>query len=591
MTRFTTLLIFIVALLISINSSAQSHIKIGAQVLTSAGEPASFAHVYIKDKNMGGTTDLDGFFKYFISEEYINDQIQISLVGFKTYEIDVRDLVSNPDQVLTLEEHVVELESVTIYAPHEIIRSALKGVTKQADPKKYYSRTGIITLDRKEGENYTLLEEIAFNLYYRGMLNGRPLVGYEPIAQRRSIDYSTFLYLRARGGARTSSVGYFFGGFVKSSLVQMAKELDSLELDITDIVEEDGDKLYVITRRQKSGGLINYYVDVDQNRLSKIEYISNANQMSLYVGGSPFNSSKYNRFRYLFIDTYHFKIIDGQPMIAEVQHRTKTQYIERLTGYIHRVYDDNFSIKFLDHTPMAEQPKKYKDEFRLPLALKYDSDFWRSLEAKYDHSIDSRIETSLAAKKPLESQFMETDGKVIRDDDTTPIKSTFTKKDQKLQSNIDDVDRFIDELVSNNYKVDYPPKLGWEDIPKLLEIADSKKIIDRFPRNILSRLYLQDCHTGIIALWLIDSIRKNEGKRVRKAWYVSPMPLLQDEKDRKKSKARGRGNEFIPSNSDEKLAAAYSAFKSWWDNAQAMSKSKSKRVNPLENSGMNWLWR
>ncbi|MEO9483945.1 MAG: carboxypeptidase-like regulatory domain-containing protein [Ekhidna sp.] len=589
MKNLATFIMVIGTLLISTESASQSHIKLAGQVVTSTGEPASFAHVYIKDKNMGGTTDAEGFFKYFISEEYANDQLQITLVGFKTYGIEVEELVANPGKIITLEENVIELESVTIYAPQDIMRSALKTIVEKNDPAKYYSRLGIITLDRKQGEDYTLFEEIAFNFYYRGMLDDRPLIGYEPIAQRRSIDYSTFLYLKPRGGTRTSSAGYFFGSFVESSLVLMAKQLDSLDLDITDIVEEGEEKLYVITRRQKSGGLIHYYVDIDQSRLRKVEYISNASQMSLYVGGSPFNSSKYNRFRYLFIDTYHFENLDGRPVISEVQHRTKTQYIERLTGYIHRVYDDNFSVKFFNLTSKAEQPKKYKDEFRLPLTIKYDQVFWDQMKDEHAHEIDPRIAISLGEQKTLEGQFKETDGKVVRGN--APTGTSFQKKDQKIQAKIDDVDRFIRDLENNNYKADYPPALGWEDIPKLLEIADSKIVIDRFPRNILSRLYLQDCHTGIVALWLIDSIRKSEGKRVRKAWYVSPMPLLQDEKDREKTRARGGRNEFIPTNSDEKLVSAYEAFDSWWKNAQNMSRSKSKRVNPLQESGLNWLWR
>ena len=583
------LILFIGMLLISIENIAQSHIRLAGKVITSAGVPASFAHVYIKEKNMGGTTDTEGNFKYFISEDYLNDKVQITLVGFKTYEIDVKDLVADPEQILVLEENVIELESVTIYAPHDIMKSALKEMVEKNDLEKYYSRSGVITLERKEDEDYSLFEEIAFNFYSRGTLNDRPLVGYEPTAQRRSVDHSTFLYLQPKGGSRTSGAAFFFGKLAELSLIQMSKELDSLELDITDILEQDGRKLYVITRRQKQGGLINYYIDIEQSQLRKIEYLANANQISKYVGGSPFNNSKYNRFRYLFRDTYHFEIIDGKPIVSEIQHETKTQYIERLTGYIHRVYDDQITIRFFDYIPQVEQPNKYKDEFKLPLSVKYDPIVWEQLEKQHNHRINEEIVASLGEGKSLNDQFAETDGKVIRGDSF--VGSSFAKKDQKRQSKIDDVDRFLEDLKNNNYKADYPPQLTWDDIPKLLEIANSNVIIDRFPRNILSRLYLKDCQTGIIALWLIDSIRKNEGKRARKAWYVSPMPLLQDEGDRATSRARGGGNEFIPANSDEKLAIAYAAVKSWWENGQNMSISKLKRVNPLQDSGLNWLWR
>ncbi len=589
MIQRTKSLISVFALLVCSLSFSQTHMKLYGEVITSDGEPASFAHVFVKDKNMGGITDIDGIFRYYISEDYYNDQLLISLVGFKPLEVPVKDLVDNPGQVLTLEENVIQLENVTVYAPEKIMRAALKNAIENNDPSQYYSKSGVVTITRQEGEKITLFEEIAFNYYYRGMKEGRALVGYEPIAQRRSIDYSAFPYKVKRGARSSSSANYFFGGSTRGMLARTEAELDSLELDITDVVEENGQKLYVVTRVREKGGLTNFYIDVEQNQLKKVELITNSNQTFTYIGGSPFNSSKYNRFRYLFTDTYHFDMIDGKLQIVTASHEMKTQYIERLTGYIYKTYNDFTNIQFFKHTPLTEQPKKYKDYFQLPISMGYNAQFWQSFEQENNHKIKEDLVASLSSKKPLEQQFEETDGSVVRGHTST--KSSFTKSDQKKQTKVNDVEVFIEQLVSNNYEADYPPELKWEDIPKLLAIANSNTVIDRFPRNILSRLYLQDCQVGIVAMWLIDSIRKNHGKRARKAWYISPMALLQDQEDRDRSKNRGGGNEYIPVNSDTKLETAYQAFNSWWENAQDISPSKSKRVNPMDGSGLNWLWR
>ena len=589
MIQRTKTITLIITLLLSLDCNSQSHVKLFGEVVTSSGEPASFAHVFVKEKNMGGITDINGVFKYFISEDYYDDQLLISLVGFKPLEIPVKDLVDNPGQVLTLEENIIQLENVTVYAPERIMKEALRNAMENDDPSEYHSKSGVITITRQEGENYTLLEEIAFNFYYRGSSEGRALVGYEPIAQRRSIDYSTFLY-KLRRGARSSSSGtYFFGGSPQNMFARTAAQLDSLELDITDIVEEDGQKLYVITRVREKGGLTNFYIDVERNQLKKLELITNSNQTTTYIGGSPFNSSKYNRFRYLYTDIYHFETIDEKLRISKVSHELKTQYIERLTGFIYKTYNDLTTVQFFKHTPLSEQPKKYKDFFQLPISLGYDPQFWENFELENDHKVNEDLIAHLSKEKSLEQQFEETGGKVITGQTST--KSSFTKKDQKKQTKVDNVDIFIEQLVSNSYEADYPPDLEWNDIPKLLEVANSSVIIDRFPRNILSRLYLQDCQVGIVAMWLIDSIRKNHGKRARKAWYISPMALLQDEDDREKTRKRGGGNEYVPLNSDKKLETAYKAFTGWWENAQNISISKSKRVNPLNGSGLNWLWR
>ncbi len=589
MIQRTKTITLIITLLFCLKSYGQSHVKLFGEVVTTSGEPASFAHVFIKDKNMGGITDIDGVFKYFISEDYYNDQLLISLVGYKPLEILVKDLVENPGQVLTLEENIIQLENVTVYAPHKIMKEALKETFQYHDPTQYYSKSGVITIVRQEDEDFTLFEEIGFNSYYRGMKDQRPLIGYEPLAQRRSIDHSSFPYILARGTKRSYGIAYFFGASTESLLYRTAAELDSLDLDITDIVEEDGRKSYVVTSVRESGALINYYIDIEQSLLRKIEFISNQNQVSRYVGGSPFNSSKHNRFRYFYTDTYYFDQIDNNLTVTKATHEVRTQYIERLTGYIYKVYKDQIQVQFFNYTPLLEQPKKYRNEFQLPISIGYDPAFWKNFEKENDHKINEELITSLSRNQPLEQQFEQTGGKVIRDQIST--KSSFSKKDQKKQTKVDDVELFIEQLISNNYKADYPPDLNWEDIPKLLEIANSNVVIDRFPRNILSRLYLQDCQVGIVAMWLIDSIRKNHGKRARKAWYISPMALLQDEDDRQTSKERGGGNEYIPVNSDEKLEEAYAAFSTWWQNAQNISISKSKRVNPLSGSGLNWIWR
>ncbi len=207
----TKTLILIITLLFCIKGNSQSHVKLYGEVVTASGEPASFAHVFVKEKNMGGITDIDGIFKYFISEDYYNDQLLISLVGYKPFEIQVKELVENPGMVLTLEENIIRLEDVTVYAPHKIMKEALSETFKDHNLGQYYSKSGVLTLVRQEGEDFTLLEEIGFNSYYRGMKDERPLIGYEPLAQRRSIDYSTFPYILARGVRRSYRIAYFFG--------------------------------------------------------------------------------------------------------------------------------------------------------------------------------------------------------------------------------------------------------------------------------------------------------------------------------------------------------------------------------------------
>lgn len=52
------------------------------------------------------------------------------------------------------------------------------------------------------------------------------------------------------------------------------------------------------------------------------------------------------------------------------------------------------------------------------------------------------------------------------------------------------------------------PALGWEDIPSLLTVAPSTAVLKNFPRNAISSQYEPECSEGMVALWLIEGLRR-----------------------------------------------------------------------------------
>src|SRR5688500_5897495 len=52
------------------------------------------------------------------------------------------------------------------------------------------------------------------------------------------------------------------------------------------------------------------------------------------------------------------------------------------------------------------------------------------------------------------------------------------------------------------------PKLEWADIPELLAKADSTRLLEAFPRNPISSQYERACPEGVVALWLVEGLRK-----------------------------------------------------------------------------------
>jgi hypothetical protein len=52
------------------------------------------------------------------------------------------------------------------------------------------------------------------------------------------------------------------------------------------------------------------------------------------------------------------------------------------------------------------------------------------------------------------------------------------------------------------------PDVGWEDVPALLARADEEEPLKTFPTNPLSSVARKSCREGVLALWLVEGIRK-----------------------------------------------------------------------------------
>lgn len=147
------------------------------------------------------------------------------------------------------------------------------------------------------------------------------------------------------------------------------------------------------------------------------------------------------------------------------------------------------------------------------------------------------------------------------------------------------IDELINLLKSNSYnqmiKSHCIPDLNWIDIPKLLKIGDSEIIINQFPRSGLSSSPQKECYLGIVALWLIEIIRKDENKiRHPIEKYVSQNPYLYNNQHKQLTRQR--------KNTRDELITAFTAYKDWWKTVQKIKKEKARKINPLKNTGLSW---
>ena len=119
------------------------------------------------------------------------------------------------------------------------------------------------------------------------------------------------------------------------------------------------------------------------------------------------------------------------------------------------------------------------------------------------------------------------------------------------------------------------PKLTWEHIPALLKRAESNTMLKTFPVNGLSSQRQAQCSEGMVALWLVEGIRKE-----KKPDFASLNPLCLPTGPQ-------TGNDWnaISEKSHAKVVATYWK---WWKDAGAVSEQKGRQTNPLEGTGVYW---
>ncbi|MEM6343674.1 MAG: DUF4943 family protein [Bacteroidota bacterium] len=144
------------------------------------------------------------------------------------------------------------------------------------------------------------------------------------------------------------------------------------------------------------------------------------------------------------------------------------------------------------------------------------------------------------------------------------------------------VNEVIAAIKDTAWEWAFLPHLEWEDIPALLAVGGDTTIIEDYPKHPLSTYRPKSARVGLVALWLVEAIRRMEVKGGDLAGNLMPpsrTPIL----------GTRRGN---PSgyNSPKQIETAHQAYTAWWEAAQAKEdRQKAARDNPLLGKGLSWM--
>jgi hypothetical protein len=136
------------------------------------------------------------------------------------------------------------------------------------------------------------------------------------------------------------------------------------------------------------------------------------------------------------------------------------------------------------------------------------------------------------------------------------------------------VDNLFEEFRLGEFDTNEFPRMQFDDIPALLERADSEKRLKNFPRHSGSSQYEEECSEGMVALWLIEGIRKGKG-------FPSLNSLCLREAD-------ARNDDDWTKASERNHKDVAKLYRAWWKKARELPRKEARKLDPLKDSGLNW---
>ena len=130
----------------------------------------------------------------------------------------------------------------------------------------------------------------------------------------------------------------------------------------------------------------------------------------------------------------------------------------------------------------------------------------------------------------------------------------------------------------------------WSDIPILLKIAESDRVLGGMPALAISSYAARQGREGMVALWLIEGLRRGqeellEAKQLGRTVHPSramwpPLNPMCVKKGMKLDECE---------NSAEIHREAFSAYREWWDTVQSLPANEAALFDPLDLTDVTWF--
>ena len=377
--------------LLAFKSFSQESLK--GRVLDSlTKEPLPYANVRIIGKPIIVTTNTEGYFSLPFEREDKYSSLRISIIGFITKTIALKDIPNERPAVFLLQESTSQLEEVVITAPDaERIIQAVSDNLKKTFSKDAFEFEGYYRNSYKEDNTFVSKYETAFAGFDQSFHNrsGHSVIR---LKQRKSRDYRKFSWKQMPGNLPWHYLWrirrqhlYFFEG----------KNYKNYKYDISDTEYLEGEKIFKIEFTKK---------DAEQSTQSWV--FVNANDYSiLEIGGT---TKIHTPEKFQLAEDLLMAYTESSILLKYVPYQGKMYPVFCTSEYVHEVYNEGslrqasfvMNEELFIHEIIAPTIHKGKGKFndfreKQILNLADDSTFWATYNKPVETKLSKKIDADL----------------------------------------------------------------------------------------------------------------------------------------------------------------------------------------------------
>jgi len=419
----------IIFFLISNIILAQNIVLKGYVLKDSTNSPIIYANIAIKGNPLGVSSNEAGEFCFYFSDNYINDTLSVSAIGYESYECLVNEVCNKDSLVIILKEKVYELQDVFVF-PDEKLKDIINNVTKNLK-RNYPNRKHLLTGFYRElvlkDNSYTRLIEAAVDIQKPGFYsNEKSLIRVNELRKSDSYieyDWKSRIFNKMFGEQNLlySTLGadiiQYHNKSFKTKYIFTKDFIDFYDFVLENITMSDSVRIFKIRFFEKAltegdfSAIQNYWIWVREDNYAVIKYDFKIQILKNFDTYKTVNIGE----NYIYAESVYYKEYNNRyyPYLLEYSRLINAKGADENTGKGKQYMKSTLLINNIV-TKRSDEYEKVKKKLSSPADVdlynqyyKYNPEFWSNYNILKLNPLYKQVRSDIGKEKSLEEQFIE----------------------------------------------------------------------------------------------------------------------------------------------------------------------------------------